>query len=382
MHPLEPPPAQPPTRKKRVNNPGGHPGTMKEMGGIPLPVCPDTADELAGMWQVGSGEAPTLSVKVLRQRIGSREVDLIDSVPLVHFNMRTLAGKYGPGLYYLRGSGSKIAQKSAKMNISDEYAREAGFGRIIRPEPPPQVPTASDMVAMQTLQQVGHAGGMSPEQIISAIEQAVTRISERNGVGPRPIFDPVEESRKQMEAVERQMDFFARMEARVRATIVAKEEPAEVAEEFSLASIFKALAPSIPAIIAGFRQPQPPPYQPARAKDVTPPQEEKQMNLPELSQEEKQAIAPAVSMLRPFVGMLSSAIKNTGTPDEAIARQLGGFIPPNLYDSTIALCALVETRGPEVLGHIAPGLVDPRWSPVLRIMRRELNAVLSQDGEG
>ena len=107
----------------------------------------------------------------------------------------------------------------------------------------------------------------------------------------------------------------------------------------------------------------------------------KPSNLPELSEEEKKILAPSVSMLRPFVGMLSSAIQNTSTPDEALARQLGGFIPPNLYESMIALCGIVEARGPEVLGHIHPNLINPRWVPVMGIMRRELTAVLNQGDE-
>jgi hypothetical protein len=264
------------------------------------------------------------------------------------------------------------------MNVSDEYAREAGFGRIIKPEPVPQIPTASDLVAMNTLHQVGQAGGMSAEQIVSAIEQAVTRISERNR--PSNPYDPMTEMDRQMAAVERQMDFMGKMEERVRRSIVAREEPAEMPEEFTLASVFKALAPAIPSIIASFRQ-QAPTHQP-QPKIVNASQtEEKQMSLPELSQEEKKIIAPSVSMLRPFGGMLSNAIQNTGTPDDALARQLGGFIPPNLYESTIALCDLVENRGHSILGHIHPSLVNPRWEPVMRIMKRELSAVLNQGEE-
>ena len=104
------------------------------------------------------------------------------------------------------------------------------------------------------------------------------------------------------------------------------------------------------------------------------------VNLPELTQEEKQAIAPAVSMLGPFSGKLRSTI-DSPSPDAVLARELGGYIPPTLYDSTIALCKIVKTKGVEVLGYINPSLPHPRWASILEIMGRELSMVLNQGEE-
>lgn len=348
---------------------------IKQTGKI-LPACPMTPDELVEQWNIGADDSLTITVKVMRQVLGDKELVLVKSVPLVEYSGEEIARNFGPGTYYLRPAAGIWARNSAKVPISEELARACGWGRI------PVTP--QDVQAERTIRKAAEAP-TDPMDLLAAVQQVVRRELDaagiRPGSAPSPgqvqTFNPMEAMQTQMQQMNAWMSFMDRMDAHMQARVerrlgVSHEEPDNKNQ-----SLLEALIPlgmklldrmtegprmlPVPPRQAGLPQLHQGNTQPQAAPP--PPQEEREP-MPTLTPEEQQAIAPVVKMLQPF-GPQLVAITNTPATDEQIVTELEGYIPENMVGGIVALNAATVKHGKAVLGFIHPGLASDRWAVIL-----------------
>lgn len=354
-----------------------------------LPMAPTTAEDLVEQWEIPEADCYHVRVNVFRQKMGDEALELLDSVPVLEYDLQKVAGQYGPGRYFIKGTPRKYAFNSARFDVSEELARRNGFGRL------PQ--RAADITAARTLQDATK-GPVDPVDLLAAVEVMLDRKLKEQGMGGQIIANPMQTMEKQMEAFYGFMGFMDKMENRAiqlaerRVGLRNPDEPVEPAS--TTLQIIQALAPAVgpvlerilsgppaarPAVVhqpAALATHQPAPAAPANPQGGIPVQT---IQKPELTEEERATVAPAVSMLRPFAPMLANAIKKP-IPDAQLAEELGGYIPPNLYTPVIALAALVRNKGVGVLAYIHDDLTDPRWPAVLSELAAMLAQIQDQEG--
>lgn len=86
--------------------------------------------------------------------------------------------------------------------------------------------------------------------------------------------------------------------------------------------------------------------------------------MPQLTQEEQQAIAGAVMMLKPYGGMIVDMAAQVAD-DAAIVEELEPWIPAPMLGSLEALSVIVQAHGPAILAQIHPALATERWKGIL-----------------
>jgi hypothetical protein len=338
-------------------------------------------------WSSSPREVESLSVLVFRHKIGTPEKELVDHIPVTEYEFRKVARDFGPGTYYLKGSAGKFQTCNAKFIISDEFARNSGYGRL--PEPPPP-PPPQDLVAARTLQSVSQAAGIAPENLFAAIDRAIENsLNQRlgNGVISQAPINPMQALNDQMTAVEMQMNFMEKMEARVRRSIAGQTESPEGGDDLSWGGLIRELVKAAPGLIAAMRPaPASMNHQPIRpmpnvemmppppAPDQVPTHEGEAMKIQEsLSLEDRQLIGPAVEMLKPFTALLVRAASDQNRPAIKIADDLSGWVPPECYEAVIRLGQLTQERGPGMLGVIGHEFISERWSEIIQALARNLS---------
>jgi hypothetical protein len=353
---------------------------LKDAGRM-LPACPMTADELATQWNVGADDAETITVKVLRVILGTREMEFIASVPLVDWSGERIAAKFGPGTYFIRPASGPYERHSSKIPISEAMAREAGWGRINRP-------SVAEAAAAQTILQAGE-GPTDPKALVMAVSQMMDAKLEdfKRSIGQSPQNglilpqNPMDMAVAQMEQTEKIMQMMERLEKRAEETVARRmgmvKEDAAVPD--TNASILVALLPKALEIFGNMMsgRNQTPPVQ--QIHQVNPVHQVAQPggpavmqaalaqeapSMPLLSQEEQEAIGGAVAMLRPFAGQLVSMAASS-LPDTGIVDELEGFIPGAMVPGLQNLAVVVAKYGPSVLSAIHPALASDRWASIL-----------------
>ncbi len=345
-----------------------------QTAGRPLPGFPTTAEELVDVWDVPQEDVYGVSVKISRQKAGDQNVELIASVPVVEYDLAAIAGRYGPGLYFISGAQGKYRMNAAKMHISPEMAKENGYGRLPT--------TAQDVKAAETLRNAAQ-GPTDPVDLLASIERLVERKLQES----RPVQQPVVggSMELQMASMFKGFELFATMEDKVlqmaerragmlAGKIVNAEEP-EGGDMWS--SIMKAITSETGMKIVGSflnRSQEPVVVQtPQAAAPQALPMETKPMpQLPPITREQGQAIAPAVALLKPLSGLLVTAAKNDTRSAKEAADELAGFVPPHAYESTVALDDLVKEKGPAVLMAIHEEMGTPRWAELLSEIVKKL----------
>lgn len=350
-----------------------------------LASCPMIADELATQWGIGTDDVETVTVKILRQILGTREQEFMGELPLVDYRGAEVAGRFGPGTYYLRPASGPYERHSTKLPISDKFARDSGWGRVPRA-------SIAETAAAQTIMSASE-GATDPKALLLAMSQMMdSKLEDFRRTAPMgPIAAPAnsfEGAEQEMARVERMMGFMERLEARAVETVqrrmgVVNEDKAPESNTNILLSLLpKALeivgslmAPQRPlnpapqsqqASPALAESPAPPPPQPAPPQPAPPPEA-----IPMLTKSETKSIQGAVAMLRPFAANLMSMVRTQAT-NEQIIGELAGYIPPSLYESLSALGLIVEAKGAAVLAHIHPELATDRWKEILRGLNAEL----------
>ena len=366
-------PDEKPVRKPRkggtnAGNANLRSSTISSVGKA-LPNFPTSPEELAAQWEVGMEDTYSLMVKVTMAE-GST-VKLLADVPLRSYSAGDLAGRFGPGLYYLRASPGKYAKKACKMIFSEEYSRENGFGTI-QPEPM----TARDRQAIETLQRATE-GPTRPQDLAAAIEQFMDRRDQERGrmnaVPTAPAPDPLAAMQSQFTQLQTMMSFMESMEQRAIKTVEMRmgiKQPQETEMETSGSMMEKLLLKGLDIASAIMSRPQPviPRQSDPMPVPVPQPQPEvptrEESSMPKLTPEEQNAIGGAVQMLRPYSGTLMELIAQ-GLTDEQIVAELDPWIPAPMAGPLANLASVVSTHGPSVLAAIHPGLVSDRWSSIL-----------------
>lgn len=348
-----------------------------------LSSCPMNPDELAEAWSVAADEAETITVKIQRYQLGTREMELVASVPLTAFDGEWIAGKFGPGTYYLRPAAGPYGKHSAKLPISEALARSAGYGRV--------TPTASELVAERTIRQAAN-GPTDPMDLVAAIEAVMDRRDRERGLlpqnpgVPQPV-DALTAMQNQFQQIQTMMGFMSSLEERAIKTVEMRMGKPEVTmgAEDTNASLWEKLLPkaldifgsmmqnrgnAAPAPVHVVQQPrqvidqaQPGAAAGTQVSQPTEPEREAPP-MPQLTDHEQAAIGGAVAMLRPFAGHLVGMTDGPAT-DPQIVDELEQFIPAGMVPSLEALAAVVAKHGPAVLASIHPGLASDRWAKIL-----------------
>jgi hypothetical protein len=354
-------------------------GNMAATGRI-LPAAPMSADELAAAWSVAADDAETITVKVLRYQLGTKDLELVASMPLVSFDGEHLAGKYGPGTYYLRPAAGPYAKHAAKLTLSEALARNAGYGRI--------QPTAQDFQAERTLRKAVE-GPTDPVDLLAAIEQVMDRREAEKarqfGQVPQTFAppDPFAAMKQQFENMQSMMAFMGGLEERAIKTVEMRMGKTDsiISAEDTNTSLLEKLLPKALDIFGqmmsnrqpapALNQPQPGQHQTQHQaqqyteppKVINPPEPEVPP-MPNLTPQEQNAIGGAVAMLRPH-GSTLVELAASGMNDDQIVSQLDPWIPSPLVPELAQLAAVVAQHGPAVLAAIHPGLAVDRWASIL-----------------
>lgn len=358
-----------------------------------LPNCPTTAEDLVEQWRIPASESYGVRVNVLRQGPGDLGPKLMATVPALEYDMTKLAGEFGPGLYFIKGAPHRWAVHSAKFEVSEEYARRSGFGRMPA--------RASDALAVRTLQEATQ-GPSDPVALMAAMEALLDRkLAERQPNQAQIMANPIQNMQTQAESMLGMLGIMEQMESRMmaiaerRAGIRSMDDP--VPEGSTVIEVVKALAPhvgpllgalagrmaggpasermrgtSAPPVVPQAIPMNPPAAVPAAVNQETPMNNQ---NLPALTPEESEALAPSVRMLKPYTGMLAQVVRDPSKTDSQIAEGLSSYIGPSAWGYMLNLSELVRIKGRGVLGYIGPELLESeRWPNILQ----ELSAMIRE----
>lgn len=357
---------------------------LKETG-LVLPSCPMNADELAAHWELGPDDLFSLKLNVLRAVKGTRTAEVVAEVAGVDYSMATLARKFGPGLYFIRGGG-RHQSKVVKIPVSDVLAYSYGWGQA------PELPSAADLVAQRTLQEATERP-TDPMNLAAALELAAKRAASEAlreaGIVPGMQHQPpvTQNPMQGFSQFKEMMGFFREMREDVRRDVeqsLGIKQPEPQAEGSEWVPLVKEGLSIFGAILANRGQPATmaapsytrtmPPERPAVGMETTgAPMESKQeiANLPALTPQEQAVMGNAAAMLRPFAGQLSQLAMSQIT-DQQAAIELVGYVPPAYYEHMVSLDGVSQARGFAVLGHISPVFASERWRGILHELATEL----------
>jgi hypothetical protein len=95
------------------------------------------------------------------------------------------------------------------------------------------------------------------------------------------------------------------------------------------------------------------------------------VNLPELSEEEKQSIAPILGTLRPFAEKVATFLR-APVPASVLAGQLAGMLGTDLNAPIVALSEVIHHHGRGVLAAIHPEFASEKGEEIVHILARAI----------
>lgn len=353
-----------------------------------LSLSPTTPTDLAEQWQIGNDDAHGVSIKVSRQPKGQpmASAELVADIPLLDYSLAKIAGKYGPGVYFVRGTG-QWSHRVCKTSVSPEYARDSGFGVIV--EPPR--PSAGDVLAMQTINKLGEGAPVQGVELLAAIERMIA--AQLKPVAPVATVAPNIDS--QFDQMFKWMGLMDRLEERAmkvaerRLGVEPKDTEAapETTGQMILSLLPQALtvfgdmmknrnpeARPVQRVAVPLRRPnppQPPIKQVEAATAPTQPQEERPTMT--LDTDEQKTVSLARRLLGQFGNDLALLAERPET-DDVLGDEIGGLIPSMFYQDLVKLSDLVQSKGVGVMAEVHPALTSPRWPGILAGMARKINA--------
>jgi hypothetical protein len=315
-------------------------------------------------------------VKVAQYMPGTEVTRLVAEIPLAQYSLQTIAASYGPGRYMLVLSGDPSQRWSRheilSISVAPEYATTAGWD----PNPRPQLlPSVADTRTLdQAARSISEQRPMTAGDVASLIETITNGVFERVRplMAPRPIENP-------MGGVEQMMGMFTffnqmneRAESRIMKLAGIPQPKPEEEEEMGWPGIIKQGLPILGNIVQGIMNPpkqqvlgaqQPMNAQPQVLPMTSSPSSvqpestgspEKNIQVP-LTPEEIKQVAPAVNLLRPFVGFILEALEKAPT-GEAASTGMETYIGEAFEEPLYNLAMWTEERGPLVLAIIDPAL--------------------------
>lgn len=377
------PEKEPKARKKREPSAAKRacaPSPERLVMGVLIGDNPATGDDVAAAWGLGALEARSTSIQILRLRIGTRQWELIQRCPLPDYNLGRVAGDFGPGTYCVKlapGCPAHLRNKNATINVSEELARENGWGKVEAPA----APQAPDVYALQAARTAQNAlqRGVDPLDLATMIQTAVDRALQARGPAAVPP-DPM----AQMQQMESMFSMMARLEKSVAARFGHKTEE-DVPEQPWYMGLLQAATPVLGAIAANLTAPraaavpQPPPQNPG-VPTLPPPQAAApEAPVYQYSEADKAILSPAAATLRPFLPHLANLDK--GQPASQLADELAPWIPPSLYGAVVRLSELAQQDTAALAGVIGSNLATERWRDVIGALAATLGPLM-QEGEG
>ena len=350
-------------RAKRPENPNQ---TQAENGAF-LPSLPTSGNDLLSLWNLPREAWNGCRLKISRTKPGNfRQLELIGESTIEDYSMESIAREYGPGDYSLvlnPGPGGMWPAKVAKVPVAAEYARSAGYN----PQGVTSAPRMADYRSIgETSQALQLGTSFTPAMVAQLVETAATRAAEAAVRAQAPA--PQAQGFGGMEQMISMWSMFSKMQETSLANVLALAginkgtlPEAALEAETSWPDLIREFAPVLKEVAVTVLTPRQAPQAPqapqAQPRIINPEPQEKPLSVP-LSQDELKFLAPAVGMLRPFVGMILAGMK--ANPDPAtLAPQLADYIPEALAEPMLRLAEYAETRGPEVLNIISPELANP-----------------------
>ena len=333
-----------------------------------VPLAPTTPTEMAEGWQIPAALVDSCSVKVFRCIEGTKQRELVGSMPVTRYDLAQIAGEFGPGKYLVCGSGRPISTRNATILVSDHLAAANGWGKLPEAQ---RVPEAYQAKAMETVNRAVELG-VNPVDLAAMIQTAVDGALSKQPKAP----DPMDQMRSMV-------SMFGMMnELRESARGLVDLAPAAPATGSTMADLIRemmpAVLPLVPQLIAALR-PAPPalparPTLPNAREKAAPALEAPSMPKIELNPTDQKLVGQAVMMLRPFLPMLrrmEAAMQDKSSAD--VAGDLIQWIPSGVFGAVVRLAELTKEHGPQLLAQLlAPEMGTPRWAEIVE----ELAAII------
>lgn len=359
-------------RKVKADAPnpaGNHDPIMSESGRF-LPSLPTTGDDLMGQWSLPKSAWEIAKIKISRMIPGTSRPTICGEVPLQDYRLDTVAANFGPGIYQLvlsKNADGLWNAHTARVDISPEYADANGFTMT----PPPPRPAPFQVRDIRTYSDVAartEQGQISPQDIAAMVETIVERTMARMITPPAPPHNGLQEALSLMSILEKRED-----EKIERALKLAGFANPRQPEESGWAGVVREALPTLAQVLGdvvmAFRpnvqsapdaltyepepEPEPAPMEPPVSINLTP--------------EQQRILAPAVAMLGSFKELLVRTFAGPHPP-EAIAKDLGKWIPGPMKPALQCLSGLIDAQGPQVLSMIDPRLATEKAAAVVKLL--------------
>lgn len=350
---------------------------------------PTDGRELCQLWDMPAECLQSEMLKIALYVPGTQQTELKDSIVLGSYHMEDVAGTFGPGRYLLKPGPGQYRAKTCTLNISESFARTNGW-REMPTLPPPRrerFVSPTDMFIQDRMNQSSQ-GPISPVDMSTMMELAITKALAAQNAS-RPQTDPVAPI---MSGFELALTMMEKAKGIVNPGAVVEAEPltlADVALKHApdILGILKQGLAMFSAAAAGPAPQAPPPVKVVNPAPQAPHQpapqpaqpEERSMEapnllpLPELTQEQVEAVTPILGTLNSFAPTLIQFLESDKTADE-LGSMLAGMIGPDLEDSAIALSEIVQAHGPNILGIRYPALASEKAAMVVHVTAAKIKA--------
>jgi hypothetical protein len=345
-----------PPRKKhesrfvKVNTETGVQGFQASM-----PTC---GNDLIGLWDLPQEAVTQARLKIARTIPMSTKLELVRDCTVQEYSLESVARSFGKGEYQIilnPGPQGLWLAKSARITVSEEYARECGYTVFVAP---PAAPRFSELRSIQeTTQAMQQGQAMTPQVMVQLMETMIERVAERMKPAAPP--DPM----AGMGTMIQMMTFMngiqsSAMETALKLAGLKNPTAPERDEEDSWPGVIREALPTLGELAKGFMaripQPQPPAAPMPNPQTI---EGDQPVSVP-LSQDEMQSFAPMVALLKPHANVIVQLIKLKHSDDAAM--EMASFIPEPMADQVVRFAELVSTRGAEVLNLIDPDLATEK----------------------
>lgn len=335
-------------------------------------MMPTDGAELMQAWELSPESWENESVKVARCILGTDRVELLQSCALADYDLREIARQYGPGRYRISPGPGRNSKHQTTIQVSPEFARGNGWAQA------PAQQTPGEMMAQRTFVEATR-GPVDPLALSQMVEAAVLRASSAkpdNGMDALALVLKGFELAGTLQA--KAMETVKGMAGLPQGSSVIEREPR------SLGDALIEMGPGLLQMISGMiNQPRPAqaqtqaqPMQPAIGEQpkmipANPQTQAQPVNLPELTEEEKQAIAPILGTLRPFADKLASFLR-APVPASILAGQLAGMLGSDLDMPIVALSEVVKRAGNGVLAAVHPEFACDKGAEIVHTIAGEI----------
>lgn len=377
MKTIKPPeiPAAAPPRVRR------EPATTSVAGRF-NPMMPTTGQELLKAWDIPGDAWNSESVKVSRCIPGTREIELLETLPFPEYDLEAIAGTYGPGRYLLNPGPGPYSRKNCTINVSQEFAARAGWQTVPAPL------RAQEILSQRTFNDATQRG-IDPAMLQLMIDAAVAKAAPPPP--PASSMDSLALVLKGFElAGQLQNKALDQIKQFAGAATEPSREPATIGDALltmgpQLLDTLKTFMittakPAAPAAPMTPRQPAAQPVQTLANPQTEPPKEPEMQNtieIPKMEPEEIDGVQAFLGVLQQFAGKLIPYLKSP-IDHGTLASQLYGMLGPDLEESCLSTSEALNKYGKNILAAAHPDLADDKAAATIHaiaaMIRRDRGA--------